>query len=94
MYASIAAEQHNKYGVIIKKHQPHQWGQQSSWSVNKYKVDLSGMENKSDPDDVDFVSNGSLTESSEDDDMEIDEAQPLNAEVYFIYGPLILTHLV
>jgi hypothetical protein len=32
--------------------------------------------------------------SSEDGNTEIDDIQPSNTEVYFIYGPSILTHLV
>jgi hypothetical protein len=51
--------------------------------AKKPKVDIAGMDHQSDPDDGDFASEGSLTESSEDGDTEVDEAQPLNAEVYF-----------
>ena len=85
MYTSIAAEQCNEYGTVIKKHQPHQQGQWSSWSAKKPKIDIAGIDNESDPDDDDFASDRSLTGSSEDDDTEIDEAQPLNAEVYFTW---------
>ena len=83
MRTSIAAEQLNEYGVIVKKHQPHQQGEQSSRLAKKPKVDVAGMDHESDPDDSDFASDGSLTESSEDGDTEVDEAQPSNAEVYF-----------
>ena len=82
MYTSIAAEQRNEYGVIIKKHQPHQRGQKSTRSVKKPRVITAGMDDESDPDDSNFVSDGSSMESSEDGDTEVDEEQPSNAEVY------------
>ena len=83
MYTLIAAEQLNEYGVVVKKHQPRQQGQRSSRSVKKPKVDVADMDHESDPDDSDFPSDGSSMESSEAGDMEVDEAQPSNAEVYF-----------
>ena len=44
------------------------------------------MDNKSDPDDGDFLADGSLTGSSEEGgDTEIDEAQPSNIEVYLFF---------
>ena len=88
MYTSIAAEQLNEFGTVIKKHQRRQRGQRSSRSAKKRKIDVqvAGVDNESDPDDSEFVSDGSLTESSEDGDTEIDEAQPSNAEVYFLCG--------
>jgi len=84
MHTLIAAEQHNEYGAIIRKHQPHQWGQQSSWLAKKPKVDTAGMDHECDPDDGNFTSDGSFMESLEDGDTEVDEAQSSNAEVYFI----------
>ena len=83
MHTSIAAEQLDKYGVIVKKHQPHQQGQRSSWLAKKPKVDVAGIDHESDPDDGDFTSEGFLMESLEDGDTEVDEAQPSNTEVYF-----------
>ena len=83
MHALIAAEQLDKYGVIVKKHQPCQQGQRSSRLAKKPKVDVAGINHESDPDDGDFASEGLLMESSEDSDTEVDEAQPLNTEVYF-----------
>ena len=76
MYTSIVAEQHNKYGTVIKKHQPHQWGQWSSRPAKKLKIDIAGMDNRSDPDNDNFVSDGSLMGSSksEDGDTDIDKA--------------------
>jgi hypothetical protein len=82
MHTSIAAEQRNEYGAILKKHQPRQQGQRSSRSAKKPKVDVAGMDHESDPDDSDFASDGSLAESMEDGDTEVDEVQPSNAEVY------------
>ena len=82
MHTLIAAEQLDEYGVVVKKHQPHQQGQRSSRLAKKPKVDIAGIDHESDPDDGDFASEGSLTESSEDGDTEVDKAQPLNAEVY------------
>jgi hypothetical protein len=41
------------------------------------------MNHESNPDDSDFTSDGSLTDSSEDGDTEVNEAQPLNTEVHF-----------
>ena len=86
MQISIAAEQRNEYDSIIKKHQPGQWGQQSRWLAKKPKVDTAGIDNASDPDDSDFMSDKLLAESleSKDGDTEVDEVQPSNAEV-FIY---------
>lgn len=86
MQISIAAEQHNEYGSIIKKHQPGQRGQRSRRLAKKPKVDAAGIDNASDPDDSDFMSDELSAESpeSEDGDTEVDEAQPSNAEV-FIY---------
>jgi hypothetical protein len=81
MYTSIAAEQCNEDGVIIKKRQLPQRGQQSARLAKKPKLDTAGMDNESDPDDSNFVSDGSSTESLEDGDTEVDEAQPSNAEV-------------
>ena len=83
MHALIAAEQFDKYGVIVKKHQPHQQGQWSSQFAKKPKVDIAGIDHESNPDDGDFASEGLLTESSENGDTEVDEAQPSNTEVYF-----------
>jgi len=82
LYTSIAAERCNEYGAIIKKHQPHQKGKRSSQSAKKPRVDTTGMD-ESDPEDSDFMSDGSLAGSSEDGDTEVDDAQPLMAEVYF-----------
>jgi hypothetical protein len=81
MYASIAADQRNEYGVIIKKRQHCQRGQQSSRLSKKLKADAAGEDNESDPDDSDFASDGLSTESLEDGDTEVDQAQPLNTEV-------------
>jgi hypothetical protein len=83
MYASIAADQCNEYGAIIKKRQPCQRGQQSSRLAKKLKADTAGKDDESDPDDSDFASDGSSTESLEDGDTEVDQAQPSNTEVYF-----------
>ena len=80
MYTSIAAEQLNEYGTVIKKHQYRQQGRRLA---KKPKIDIAGEDNESDPDDGDFTSDGPLMGSSEDDDTEIDEAQPSNAEVHF-----------
>jgi hypothetical protein len=91
MHVSIAAEQRNEYGAVIKKHQPCQRGERSSRLAKKPKLDAAGIDNVSDPDDSDFMSDGLLAESleSEDGDIEVDEAQPSNAEV-FIYDVLTL----
>lgn len=83
MQASIAAEQRSEYGGIIKKHRPGQRGQQSSRLAKKPKVDTASIDNVSDPDDSDFMSDGLLAESLEleDGDTEVDEVQPSNAEI-------------
>jgi hypothetical protein len=95
MLASIAAEQRNEYGAVIKKRQPCQRGQQSSRSAKKLKVDAAGLDNASDPNDSDFMSDGSSTDSLEDGGTEVDEAHPSNAEVFHIrcVDALILTCL-
>ena len=84
MYASIAAEQCNEYGALIKKHQPHQQGQRSNRSAKKPKINVTGMGDASDPEDSDFTSDSLSTESLEGGDTEVDEAQPLNAKVFHI----------
>jgi hypothetical protein len=66
MRTSIAAEQRNEYGAVLKKHQPRQRGHQSSRSAKKPKVDVR-MDHESDPDDGDFTSDGSSMERSEAD---------------------------
>jgi hypothetical protein len=82
MYSSIAADKlTDKFGTIIKKHLPHQRGQRSSRPAKKLKIDVVDMDNESDPNDGQFVSDESSSES-EDGDTEIDDAQPLNAEVF------------
>jgi hypothetical protein len=81
MYASIDADQCNEYSAIIKKCQPCQQGQQSNRLAKRLKADTAGKDNESDPDDGDFASDGSSTESLENDDTEVDQAQPSNAEV-------------
>ena len=86
MYTSIAADQLDEFGTVVKKHQLRQRGQRSSRPAKKLKIDVAGMDNESDPDDGEFVSDGSLTESSEDGDTEMDEALPSNAEVYYIWS--------
>ena len=83
MYTSIAAEQLNEYGTVIKK---HQHCQQGHWLAKKPKIDIASKDNESDPNDGDFTSDGPFMGSSEDDDTtEIDEAQPSNAEVHFFW---------
>jgi hypothetical protein len=42
------------------------------------------MGNESNPNDSNFTSDGSLMESSEDGETEVDEARPSNAEVFHI----------
>lgn len=84
MHASIAAERRNEFGAVIKKHRPHRRGQQSSRPLKKSKVDATAVQDPSDPDDTDFVSSDeSLMETSEAGDTEINEAEPLIAEVCF-----------
>ena len=55
MHTSIAPEQLDEYGVVVKKHQPCQQGQQSSRLAKKLKVDIAGIDHESDPDDGDFA---------------------------------------
>ncbi|KAI0285201.1 hypothetical protein BC826DRAFT_1109379 [Russula brevipes] len=74
LYTSIAAEQCNEYGATIKKHRPKQQGQRSSRSAKKPRVDTAGMD-ESDPEDSDFMSDGSSVGSSEDGETEVDDAQ-------------------
>ena len=68
MLTSIAAEQCNEFGVVIKKHRLHEQGQRSGRPVKKPKINTADMDNKSDPDDGDFASDsGSFMGSSEGD---------------------------
>ena len=91
MHTSIAAEQCNEYGAVIKKHQPCQRGERASQLAKKPKLNAAGIEDVSDPNDSNFMSDGSLVEGLESEvgDMEVDEAQSSNAEV-FIYNVLTL----
>jgi hypothetical protein len=94
MYTSIAAEQlTNKFGTIIKKHLPNRQCQQPSRPAKKLKIDVVGIDNESDPDDGEYVSDKLLIERSEDGDTEIEEAQPSNAEVFSFMVFPIFTHL-
>jgi len=81
MYTSIAAEQCNEFGDVIKKHRAHGQGRRSGRPAKKTKITTTDMDNKSDPDDSDFASDGSLMGSSDDGETEIDEAHPSNAEI-------------
>lgn len=81
MHTSIAAEQCNELGVVLKKHRLPEQGQQSGRPAKKPKINTTDMDNKSDPDDGDFASDGSLMGSSEDNDTEVDEVHPSNAEI-------------
>ena len=81
MNVSIAAERCNEDGAVIKKCQPCRQGQQPGCLSKKPKGDIAGMDDKSDPEDGDFLSDGLLAESLEEGDTEVDEAQPSNAEV-------------
>jgi hypothetical protein len=96
MHASITAEQRNEYGAVIRRHQPCQRGQQSSQLAKKPKVNAAGMDNVSDPDDGNFMSESDRLSieslESEDGDTEVDEALFSNAEVFIYCVALILTH--
>ncbi|KAH9044093.1 hypothetical protein EDB83DRAFT_2317944 [Lactarius deliciosus] len=89
LYASIAAEQRDEYGAIVKKRRPCQQGQKSSRSAKKPKTVAAGIDSESDPDDGNFVSDGSSTEGSQGDDTEVDdlEAQPSNTEISSLQNP-------
>jgi hypothetical protein len=64
MHTSIAAKQCNELGVVLKKHRLPEQGQQSGRPAKKPKINATDMDNKSDPDDGDFASDGSLMGSS------------------------------
>ena len=83
MHASIAAEQCNEYGAVVKKHQSRQQGPRSSRLAKKPKVN-AGLGDETDPEDSDFMSDSLSTESLEGGETEVDEAQPSNAEVFHI----------
>ena len=91
MHTSIAAEQRNEYDAVIKKHQPCQQGERASQLAKKPKLNAAGIDDVSNPDDSNFMSNGSSVEGLESEvgDTEVDEPQPSNAEV-FIYNVLML----
>ena len=80
---SITAKQCNKYGAIVKKHQSCQQGPQSSRLAKKPKVN-AGLGDKTDPEDSDFMSDSLSTESLKGGETEVNEAQPLNAEIFHI----------
>jgi len=46
------------------------------------RLTVAGMDYESNPDNSNFMSDGSLTESSEDGETEVDKAQPSNAKVF------------
>ena len=59
--------------------------------AKKPKLNAAGIDDVSDPDDSDFMSNGSSVEGLELEvgDTEVDKAQPSNAKV-FMYNVLTL----
>jgi hypothetical protein len=48
LYTSIAAEQLNEFGSVIKKHRLHQQGPRSSRPVKKPKMDTTCIDDESD----------------------------------------------
>ncbi|KAH9022855.1 hypothetical protein EDB84DRAFT_1678365 [Lactarius hengduanensis] len=77
LYASIAAEQRDESVGPVNK------ARNRADQPRKPKIVATTIDNESDPDDGNFVSDGSSTEGSGGGDTEVDdlEAQPSNAEI-------------